>query len=130
MSAIYDFQHTSWSENCEYCVRLKNRADAAIRELEAENKRLDKLGPISRRQWIQAMDRLSALSDSITKLEAANEKVVSFGQSCVAAGADWMRRAVQAEAWQALAREQMSDAALREVDRRAEERRPNGKVPL
>jgi hypothetical protein len=36
MSALYNFQHTPWSENCEFCVQLKERGDALITELEAE----------------------------------------------------------------------------------------------
>lgn len=36
MSAVDEYKHTSWSENCPLCVQLKARADAAIAELENE----------------------------------------------------------------------------------------------
>jgi hypothetical protein len=37
-------------------------------------------------------------NERIAELEAEVEKAVSFGQACVASGADWMRRAEKAEA--------------------------------
>ena len=37
-------------------------------------------------------------AERIAEMEAENEKAVAFGQACVAGGADWMKRAEQAEA--------------------------------
>jgi len=36
MSAVHEYKHTSWSENCSLCVQLKARADTAIAALEAD----------------------------------------------------------------------------------------------
>jgi len=41
MSSLFEYEHTSWSENCSLCVQLKHRADAAIHELEAALANMD-----------------------------------------------------------------------------------------
>ena len=60
-----------------------------IAELEAENKRLDKLGPVSRRQWLMAMDDLRTLKAANQQfshaLEIGTGKVLEHAEQAEAA---------------------------------------------
>jgi len=65
-----------------------------IAELEAENKRLDKLGPVSRRQWLMAMDDLRTLKAANQQfshaLEIGTGKVLEHAEQAEAAlNAQW-----------------------------------------
>ena len=106
MSALEEYRKLADDRQWLIIDDIFDKADAAIAELEAlVNANTDHMTEVG-------VELCREREARIAELERDNERAVAFGQASVTAGADWMRRADQAE------------AALAERDRMLEDLNP------
>lgn len=65
MSALFEYEHTAWSERCPLCVQLKQRADAAIAALK------DEVGD----EWACAEQAKAELDRRTTERDMAEKRI-------------------------------------------------------